>query len=261
MRIDVNGAAMNCATGGQPFRPDLPAMVFVHGSGLDHSAWALHSRWFAHRGRSVLALDLPGHGHSTGAPLASIAEMADAVAALLAALGVAQAAVVGHSMGSLVALEAARRHPGRVRALGLIGAAPAIPVHPDLLAAAAENLHAAIEMLTIWGLGHAAGLGGCLAPGLWMAGGAEKLWERAAPGVLHADLAACNAYQDGPTAAAAIACPTRIVQGSRDLMTPLRAAQALAKAIPGASLTVLEGAGHMLLTERPDAVLAALAPL
>jgi pimeloyl-ACP methyl ester carboxylesterase len=261
MQINVDSVNIEVATGGQPLRPDLPTVVLIHGSGLDHSVWALQSRWLAHHGRNVVAPDLPGHGKSRGAPLGSIGAMADWVARLWATLGIAQAALVGHSMGTLVALETAYRHPQRVRALGLIGAATAIPVHPDLLTAAEANAHGAIEMLTIWGTGFAAGLGGCLAPGLWMAGGAEKLWERASPGVLHADLAACNAYKDGPAAAASVACPTVIIQGSRDAMTPLRGAQALAKAVSGARLTVLEGAGHMLLAERPDEVLAALATI
>jgi pimeloyl-ACP methyl ester carboxylesterase len=261
VQIDVNGTSAFFATGGQPLRPGLPAMVLIHGSGLDHSAWALQSRWLAHHGRNVIAVDLPGHGRSAGAPPGSIAAMADWVAALLDALGIAEATLVGHSMGTLVALEAAARHPGRVRALGLIGAALAIPVHPDIVAAAEANSHDAIDMLTIWGTGFSAGLGGCLAPGMWISGGAEKLWERAAPGVLHADLTACTTYKDGPAAAASITCPTAILQGSRDAMTPLRGAQALAKTVQGARLTILDGAGHMLLAERPDEVLAVLGEL
>ncbi len=259
MFLDINGARTFIATGGQPLRPDLPFVVLVHGAGLDHSVWALQSRWFAHHGRNVVAVDLPGHGRSAGAPLASIAAMAHWMPALFAALGIETAGLIGHSMGTLVALETAARHPSRVRALGLVSAATAMPVHPDLLAAAADNRHEAIEMLSIWGLGFTAGLGGSPAPGMWMMGGAETVWERAAPGVLHADLFACDAYRNGPAAAAAIACPTAIVQGSRDMMTPLRGATDLAKSIPGAKLSVLDGAGHMLLTERPDEVLAALA--
>jgi pimeloyl-ACP methyl ester carboxylesterase len=261
MMIELDGTDIFMATGGQPLRPELPSVVLIHGAGLDHSVWALQSRWFSYHGRNVIAPDLPGHGRSGGAPLATIADMGDWISTVLATLGIAQAALAGHSMGTLVALETAHRHPAKVRALGLIGASTAIPVHPDIIAAAAGNRHEAIEMLAIWGTGFAAGLGGCLAPGLWMLGGAEKLWERAAPGVLHADLAACAAYRDGPAAAASITCPTIIVQGRSDAMTPLRGAQALAKTIAGAKLTVLEGAGHMLLTERPDDVLAALATL
>jgi pimeloyl-ACP methyl ester carboxylesterase len=261
MFVDVGGARAFIATGGQPLRPEAPAVVLIHGSGLDHSVWALQSRWLAHHGRAVIALDLPGHGRSAAGPLASIEAMADWVFATLDALGYAAATLIGHSMGMLVALEAAHRQPARVRALGLVGAAAAIPVHPDILAAAKANSHDAIDMLAIWGTGFAAGLGGCRAPGLWMLGGAETLWERAAPGVLNADLRACAGYANGPAAAASVACPTVIVQGSRDAMTPLRGARTLAAAIGDARLTVLDGAGHMLLSERPDEVLAALATI
>jgi pimeloyl-ACP methyl ester carboxylesterase len=261
MLIEVGGVPAFAATGGMAFSPERPTMALIHGAGLDHSVWALHSRWLAYHGRNVLAVDLPGHGRSAGPPLASIAAMADWLVALLDALGVAQAALVGHSMGSLVALEAAYRHPARVRALGLIGTTQAMPVQPDLLAAAAANSHDAIDMLSRWGHGFGAALGGSRAPGTWITGGAERVLERAGPGVLHTDLAACNAWRDGAAAAASVACPTAIVQGSRDVMTPLRAATALAAAIRGAKLTVLDGAAHMLLAERPDEVLAALATL
>jgi pimeloyl-ACP methyl ester carboxylesterase len=258
MWIDMDGQKTFVATGGQPIRPELPAVVLVHGAGLDHSVWALQSRWLAHHGRNVLAVDLPGHGRSAGAPLRTIADMADFIVRLLDAAGIAQAALVGHSMGSFVALEAASRHPTRIRALGLIGTAAAMPVHPDLLAAAEANSPDAIAMLTIWGTGFAAGLGGCRAPGMWMSGGAEAVWHRAAPGVLHTDLAACDAYKGAPQAAAAVSCTVVIVQGNRDVMTPPRSTQTLAKAMPAATTTVLDGAGHMLLSERPDEVLAAL---
>jgi pimeloyl-ACP methyl ester carboxylesterase len=259
--IQLAGSPAFIATGGAAFAPERPGMVLIHGAGLDHSVWALQSRWLAHHGRGVLAVDRPGHGKSGGAPLPTIAAMADWVVGVLDGLGVPQAALVGHSMGSLVALDAAYRHPSRVRALGLIGATQAMPVHPDLLAAAAADSHDGIDMLSRWGHGFAAALGGSRAPGLWITGSAERVLERAAPGVLHSDLAACNAWRDGAAAAASVACPTVIVQGSRDAMTPLRAAAALAAAIKGAKLTVLEGAAHMLLAERPDAVLAALATL
>jgi pimeloyl-ACP methyl ester carboxylesterase len=261
VRVEVDGATAFAATGGRAPVPGLPAMVFIHGAGLDHSVWAAQSRWFAHHGRNVLAVDLPGHGHSNGPPLPSIDAMADWVAAFLSVLNIQQAVLVGHSMGTLVALATAHRHPGAVRALGLVGAALAIPVHPDLLAAAEANRHEAIDMVSLWGHGFAAGLGGSLAPGLWMTGSAERVLERAAPGVLFNDLSACNAWTDGPAAAASVRCPTVIVQGSRDVMTPPRAGRALAAAIAAAKLTVLDQAGHMLLSERPDAVLTALGTL
>ena len=258
MRLIVDGNEIFAATGGRDFDLALPAVVFLHGAGMDHSVWALLARAFAHHGFGVLAPDLPGHGRSAGAPLASIAALAEWTAALIDAAGLRAARLVGHSMGSLIALETAVRHPQKVAGLGLIAAAATVPVSADLLAAAKANDHAAIDMVAIWGNGYRATLGGCEAPGLWMLGGAERLLERARPGVLFADLFACNAYQDGLAAAAKVAAPTVLILGSRDLMTPPKGGKALAAAIAGACLTVLEGAGHLLMTERPNEVLAAL---
>jgi pimeloyl-ACP methyl ester carboxylesterase len=218
----------------------------------------LHSRWFAHHGFGVLAPDLPGHGRSGGAPLPTIADMADWTAALLDAAGVAKAKLVGHSMGSLVALETAARHPARVSALSLIGTAATMTVGPDLLKAAETNDHSAIDMVSIWGLGFQAELGGSLAPGLWMHSGAQRVLEQCRPGVLFNDLCACNAYQNALAAAAQIAIPVTLILGERDMMTPARAGKALAAVLPNARTVVLDGAGHMMMAERPDELLAAL---
>ena len=117
MQLSVNGAETFVATGGREFDTSLPTIVLLHGAGFDHTTWALHSRWFAHHGYGVLAPDLPGHGRSVGAPLSTIADMADWTAALLDAAGAAKARLVGHSMGSLIALETAARHPAKVSAL------------------------------------------------------------------------------------------------------------------------------------------------
>jgi pimeloyl-ACP methyl ester carboxylesterase len=258
MRMTVQGKEIFAGTGGRDFDPSLPAVVFLHGAGMDHSVWALLARSFAHHGFSVLAPDLPGHGRSAGAPLASVAALADWTAALIDAAGVRATKLVGHSMGSLAALETAARHPEKVSGLALIATAAPMRVSDDLLDAAKKNDHAAIDMIALWGEGYRAALGGSRAPGLWMLGGAERLLEAAHPGVLFADLAACNDYRDALAAAAKVAVPSTVILGSRDLMTPIKGGKAVAAAIAGCRLTVLDGAGHMLMSERPDEVLTAL---
>ena len=184
--------------------------------------------------------------------------MADWTAALIEVAGAREVTIIGQSMGSLIALETASRQRERVSALALIGTAAAMPVSPDLLDAAQANDHAAIDMVRIWGYGHRAGLGGSLAPGMWLLGAAERLLEQARPGVLFADLKACNDYRGGLAAAARVTVPVTVVLGERDLMTPARAGRELAAALPDARLVVLAGAGHMLMSERPDEVLAAV---
>ena len=258
MQLSVQGTDIFVSTGGRDFDPSLPTAVLLHGAGFDHTTWALHSRWFAHHGYGVLAPDLPGHGRSGGAPLTSIADMADGTAALITAAGVQKARLVGHSMGSLIALETAARHADKVSALNLIGTAAAMTVGPDLLKAAEANDRDAIDMMSIWGLGFPAGLGGSLAPGLWMLTGAQRVLENNRPGVLFTDLSACNAYQNALSAAAKVSVPTTLILGERDMMTPSKAGKALAAAIPNARTIVLPGAGHMMMNERPDELLAAL---
>ena len=261
MRFELDGETIFAGTGGRAHVAGRPLIVFLHGAGMDHTVWALPARRFAWAGANVAAVDLPGHGASAGAPLAAIGAAADWLARAISALGADQAVVVGHSMGALIALDAAARHPDRIAGLGLVGAAAAMPVHPDMLTAAAENRHDAIDMVGLWGLGAHATLGGSPVPGQWMLGGTLRLLERAAPGVLHTDLAACDAYEHGAHAAAAVRAPTAVVLGERDQMTPVKAGRALAGLIPGARTTVVPGAGHMLMLESPDELIAALAPL
>jgi pimeloyl-ACP methyl ester carboxylesterase len=258
MQLSVNGLETFVATGGREFDTSQPTIVLLHGAGFDHTTWALHSRWFAHHGYGVLAPDLPGHGRSTGAPIPTIAGMAEWTAALLDAAGAAKARLVGHSMGSLIALETAARHPAKVSRLGLIATAATMTVGPGLLKAAEANDHSAIDMVSIWGLGSKAELGGSLAPGLWMHGGAQRVLEHCRPGVLFNDLTACNAYQNALAAAAQITVPTTIIVGERDMMTPAKAGKALAAALPNSRTVVLRGAGHMMMVEQPDELLAAL---
>lgn len=261
MELTVNGATVFAHTGGRPFDPDLPAVVLIHGAGMDHTVWSLQSRYLAHHGRSVLAVDLPGHGRSGGAPLGTIAAMADWVAALLDAAGAAKAVLAGHSMGALVALDAAARHPDRVAGLALLGVAERMPVHPDLLKAAADNDPLAVELVTGWGFGPRGLVGGNAAPGLALVPTGRRLMGRQAPGVLGIDLAACNAYAQGAESAGKVACPALFLLGALDRMTPAKAGKALAALIAGARATVLPGIGHMVMVEAPDATTDALAAL
>lgn len=258
MQLAVEDKEVFAGTGGRDFDPSLPVIIFLHGAGMDHSVWALHARAFAHHGFAVLAPDLPGHGRSAGPALNSIAALADWAAALIDTAGIKAARLIGHSMGSLIALEMAARHPGKVTALSLIATAAPMRVSDELLGAAKANDHAAIDMISLWGYGQRATLGGCETPGLWMLGGAERLLERAQAGVLFADLSACNDYKDALSAAAKVAVPAEVILGSRDIMTPLEGGKAVAAALADCRLTVLEDAGHMLTSERPNEVLKAL---
>jgi pimeloyl-ACP methyl ester carboxylesterase len=259
MELTVDGRKVYAATGGRPFDRANPTTVFLHGAGCDHTVWHLPARWFAWHGSSVLAVDLPGHGRSEGAPLGSIAELSGWVGRLLDAAGAKSATLIGHSMGGAVALEAAAALGDRISRIALLGTAAAIPVHKDLLAAARDTPEVAYRMMTGWAHGADAKLGGNPVPGLWMTGGTMALFDRNAPGVLHADLAACAAWTSGLDAARKVHCPALVVIARQDIMTPPKAGQALAGAIGGSRTLTIPECGHMLLAEAPDAVLDALA--
>ncbi|MBP2302259.1 alpha/beta fold hydrolase [Azospirillum picis] len=261
--LTVRGVPVFVHTGGRPLDPARPAVVLIHGAGMDHGVWSLQSRYLAHHGRSVLAVDLPGHGRSGGEPLGSIAEIADWVVALLDAVGLERAALAGHSMGALAALDAAARHGGRVEAIALLGVAERMPVHPDLLAAARAGDPSAIDLVIGWGhgpRGHGgASGGGCPVPGLALIPAARRLMAAVRPGVLGVDLAACDGYGQAADAAGAVGCPALLVLGAQDRMTPAKAGRALASRIASSQVVVVPQAGHMLMSEAPDAVLDALA--
>ena len=260
MKLEVDGREVFATTGGTDFDAAKPAVVFLHGAGFDRTTWRLQTRWFAHHGRSVLAVDFPAHGWSAGPMLTSVAAMADWTAELIAAAGLKSAALVGHSMGALVALDCAARHSGKVRALGLCGVAAEMPVHPEMLESAKADTPKVQELMTFWGIGNALHLGGMVSPGLWLRREALAVLARNKPDVIHADLAACNAYKDAAARAAAVKCPTVLVLGDGDLMTPAAKAKPLAAAIAGAESVVVKDSGHFMMVERPDETLEALKP-
>ncbi len=258
MDLRVDGRAVFAATGGKPFDPELPAVVFVHGAGMDHTVWALQTRWFAWHGHSVLAVDLPGHGRSEGPALETIPAIADWILRLVHVVGAGRVSLVGHSMGALAALAASARGGAEIAAVALLGVGEKMPVHPDLLAAARADDPAARDLIVSWGYGRSAHFGAARAPGLWMHGGGRTLLAHGPSGVLGIDLAACDAYQDAASDAERVRCPALFVVGARDQMTPPKAAAALARHIADASTVVIEDAGHMMMVEKPDETLDAL---
>jgi pimeloyl-ACP methyl ester carboxylesterase len=258
MEFSLDGKRVFAGTGGRRHDPDLPALILLHGAGMDHTIFALQARALAHHGRNVLALDLPGHGRSEGPALDSIEALADWVLRAAAALGIDRFRIAGHSMGSLVALETAARGGGRIEALALAGFVPEMRVHPDLLAAARAGAHGALELMTMWSFGSHGLIGASPAPGLWLSGAALRLLERADAASLAADLAACDGYGGAAAAAAHVVSPVLLLLGGEDRMTPAARGQAFAACFRDARTTVLRGVGHLMMVEDPPATLAAM---
>ena len=258
MHLKIGNELVFAYTGARPHQKAFQSVVFVHGTGMDHTVWLLPARFFAHHEFNVLAIDLPGHGQSPGPTPNSIEQMSDKVVAAMDAARLEQAALVGHSMGSLVTLALAARYPDRVRSLALIGTAVPMAVHKTLLKNAEDNDHSAIDMLTLWGYSKAAQLGGNENPGMWMVGGTMRLLEQSKKDVIYTDLKACNQYTSGNSDAEKVRCPTLFILGENDIMTPYNFGQKMSATIVNSKVRLIKGAGHSLMIERPNDVLDAL---
>jgi pimeloyl-ACP methyl ester carboxylesterase len=255
VNLTVDGKAAFAYTAAHELDPARPTVAFVHGAGFDHSVFALQSRYFGYHGWNVLAVDLPGHGRSEGPALQTVPALAEWVMNVLTAAGIRKASLIGHSLGSLIALEAAARHPARVERIALVATAYPMKVSAPYLEAAQRNDFAAFDMSTIWGHAAQVPLGANPNPGMWMYGDALARLRRLAPGVLYSDLKAANDY----VFSGEVKCPVLFVLGGRDVMTPPRAAGALQEKIPHSQVKVIDGSGHTLMAEAPDATLDALA--
>ena len=266
MYLTVHHVRTYCYTGGQPFDPAKPTVVFIHGVVNDHSVWALQSRYLAHHGYNVLAVDLPGHCRSAGDAPASVEAAADFIAALLDAAGVKTAALVGHSWGSLIALEAAARRTDRVTHLVLIGTAFPMKVSQALLDAALHEPQAALKQINIYARSTLAPPPSALGPGTWVYGASLALGRRVlasnpAVNVLHRGFVACDRYANGEVTMQAVTCPVLLVLGAQDQMTPPKAAQPLIAAARAAGVAlqiVTLPVGHNHMAEAPDATLLAI---
>jgi pimeloyl-ACP methyl ester carboxylesterase len=258
MKLIVQSLETYAYTAGRDIDRNLPSVIFIHGAANDHSVWALQSRYFAYHGWNALAVDLPGHGASKGTPLAAVGAMADWISELIDALKLETVAIVGHSMGSLAALETAGRYPEKISKLVMVGTAVPMAVSDTLLNAAIGNEHAALDMVNIWGHTSAAQIGSNPLPGVWMAGDFLRLLEKSKPDVLGIDLKACNDYKDGIAAAAKVICRTLLLLGKQDMMTSPKMTKELTSTLKDCRVVVLDRAGHVPMAEEPDATLDAL---
>ena len=263
MYLQINGAQTFCHTGGKPFDAGQPSVVFIHGVLCDYSVWALQSRHLAHHGWNVLAVDLPGHSRSGGEAPASVEQAADFIIALLDTLGVQRAALVGHSWGSLIALEATARLGTRASHLVLVGTAFPMKVSPALIESSLNEPEKALKMVNMFSRSSLASPSGA---GFWAYGAGLALGRRVLRSnprvnVFHRGFVACDSYCGGEQAIAAIQCPVLFALGAQDQMTPPKAAQGLIATARAAGKMVQVAhlpVGHNQMTETPEETLRAI---
>ena len=252
MFFDVGGRQVFASTGGKPFDNGKPCVLFLHGSGLDHTFWGLHSRFFAFRNYAVLCPDLPGHSRSVGPALMTIEDIGEWLGEVVDVLDANDISVVAHSQGVLNALEFVSRHPSRVRSLSLIASGLATPVNPALIKAAENDPQQAVAMMVSWGFGPAGHFHLGPIPGNSMAGGGHKVMLGNAPQALATDLKACDAYANGKAAAAKIAVPVQVMVARKDRMAPKNATDELIRHLKDPEVHVFPESGHMIPLEAPN---------
>jgi pimeloyl-ACP methyl ester carboxylesterase len=272
MYLTIKSYKTFCYTGGKAFDATKPTLIFIHGVVNDHSVWILQTRYFAHHGYNVLAVDLPGHGKSEGRCPQSVEEGAEFVLALMKAMGLKEAALIGHSWGSLMALHAASIAPEqglRISHLAMVGTAFPMKVSPALLDAALNQPMKAIEMVNTFSHSLLAPPPSALGPGTWLYGGSRALMRRvlasnAHENVFHIGFKACDSYEGAFLALNRLLAGENTAQpamlfivGDSDQMTTPKAAQALIDKAPHARVMRVAG-GHAMMTEAPEETLQAL---
>ncbi len=251
MQIKINNENINIRTGGYNIDNNNPYFLLLHGAGMDASVWQMQTRYLANRDINILAIDLPGHGLSEGNPLSTIQEMSNFIIELLDTLNIKTTSVAGHSMGSLIAIDLLKNNEKRINNLTLLGTASLMPVHPDLIEAATNNLSLAANLITDWSFGTKQHLGNHPLPGYWMIDSSIQLIKQSRKGVLAKDLIACNDYKDALTVASNIDKEVIIISGKEDKMTPVKKARELNDNIKNSNLIIIENVGHMMMIENP----------
>jgi pimeloyl-ACP methyl ester carboxylesterase len=253
-------------TGGKSFDADKPTLIFIHGVLNDHSVWILQTRYLANHGFNVLAVDLPGHGRSAGEAPVSVEAASDFIEALMDAAGLQQAALIGHSWGSLIALETAARLKGRITHAALVGTAFPMKVSPALIEASLIEPMKALQMVNVFSRATLAAPPSALGPGTWVYGASMALGKRVLASnpqvnIFHRGFVACDSYNRGLEAMREVTCPVLFILGSLDQMTPARAAQSLIEQAQASGKdfeVVTVPMGHHQMSESPEETLNAL---
>jgi len=259
MKLKINNKDIFASTGGRPFDNNKPVIIFLHGSGLDHTVWMLQTRYFAFHGYSVLALDLPGHGLSNGKSLTSIESMAEWLGDIILYLNLKTISLIGHSQGCLISLEYAARYPKKIKSLSLLGGSLSMPVNPLLIDLAKNNDSKVVELMMDWSHGPSGHFGTHSLPGMnHIHIGSALMKNKSLKHILGVDLKACNNYINGLESAEKLTVPALIILGDQDKMCSLKAGKELSAVIKNNQMHIIKNCGHMMHLEKADTTLSIL---
>jgi pimeloyl-ACP methyl ester carboxylesterase len=245
---EIDGRKIACWVNNGNFLPGRKTLVFVHGSGGDHTNW-IRQYTSMKDGFNIAALDLPGHGRSEGPGERSVAAYVEWMKKILDGLGISDPVLIGHSLGAAICLSFAIRYDGSAAAVVPVGGGVRMPVNPTILDGLKQDPASIVGMAAKFSIAkqNRDKFSSLLAESLL----------RIDPEILHGDFSACNDL-DIAEAVAGIKVPVLAVCGAEDKMTPPSLSQTIADRIPGARLSLIEGAGHFVMIENPEAFNAAL---
>ncbi len=251
MRFEVKGEQVFATTGGREHVAGREWILFLHGAGQSHLTWSQQTRAFAYDDYNILAVDLPGHGTSTGKPLGSVREMAAWVINVMDVLGIEEAHFVNHSMGGLICLDLGAHYRERVKSIVFIATAMTIAVGDKMIFWAQNEPRKSIDMMTSLGHSSFGHHHDTPVPGTSLIGFGVQVMEYNDLPALPADLIACAQYKDGEAAAIKIECACLNIISSRDRMVAARFGRLLHERLENSILQEIGNGGHMLPAERP----------
>jgi len=222
-------------------------ILFIHGSGGNHKSWPDCLRPLGKIG--VVLMDLPGHGLSTGSGRSTVDEYVDFIDDFVSAMGLTRVIVAGHSLGGAIVLELALKQPVWLVGLVLVGTGVRLRVHPDILDGTRRDYAKTVDLICRWAFGPDASKE--------VIDGSRKALLDTDPGVTRGDFVACNAFDIG-SQVGDIVYPTLVVSATDDCLTPPKYGAFLNQHIKNSRYCLIQGAGHMMAIEKPEAFMDGL---
>lgn len=246
--FNVKNNKVACWINPHDFGAHERSLVFIHGSGGNSGAWTCQYSKL-HKLFNIAAVNLPGHGKSGGLGEQSISDYVSRLREILDVLDLKHPVLIGHSLGAAIALSFAVKHPDDLSGLITAGGGLTMPVNPDILNGFLKQPQVVLDLMCKFSLAKEN------RPKLFDASRASL--GQADVRVVHGDMLACSKF-DITKEVSKIRVPVMVICGKEDKMTPPASSEQIAAGISGSKLVLIEGAGHMVMMEQPEAFNAAL---
>ncbi|KQC09826.1 MAG: hypothetical protein APR62_13140 [Smithella sp. SDB] len=243
--LDIDSVKIACLMGKSDSGAHKKSLIFIHGSGGDHTAWLNQYAQLKEKYNTAM-IDLPGHGRSEGSGESHVKDYGIWINKLLDALALNEPILVGHSLGAAIALQFAIDHSEKITGIVCLGGGMKMPVNPFMLEFLKTNpveMPAEItELICKFSLAKE--------NRFRLSAVLQKNISQSKVNILYGDLSACNEL-DLTRETEKISVPVLIVCGAEDKMTPPDLSRELAAKIKNSSLEIIASAGHMVMLEQP----------